>query len=445
VKELSFTDEILEQHPNLIKNGIVCPSEPFWFEYIETKYTELASDFPGLRGVIVSPGSPEGRASLAQRKCSCPVCEKTVLSDWYSSIILSMHRPLAEAGMCLAVREFSYRPVHQDALIEAVDSSPSDVVFCIKVTPHDFYPTFPHNPALGVLKRTQWIEYDVLGQFYGWGIFPCFMHDDLLERIEYAQRSGVSGALLRTEWERINDWWCLESPNRVNLITGSHLTAGSREQPDSLCRQWMEETGLSPSSGAVDLITELFLETWPVIKKGIYMDDFVFHDCSQFPLSIGRAWWTMENKHGLADWQPDRRGELHLDQRRIESLIEEKEQALSQIRRLSERVKKDHKALGAEFGRLLINLFGLFEDYIYGFRLIAEVNLYARWWQQEEDIPEAELWRIRFETSLKRLEDFTVKLDKLSSEPRHRHQLLMLLSAERARNNLRDGWHTLDR
>jgi hypothetical protein len=77
LKELTFSDEILERFPQLIKNGTVCPTEPVWFNYIETKYAELVRDFPGLKGIILSPGSPEGRSSLSQRKCGCPTCAAT--------------------------------------------------------------------------------------------------------------------------------------------------------------------------------------------------------------------------------------------------------------------------------------------------------------------------------------------------------------------------------
>ena len=41
VKEIGFPDEILELRPELLKEGVVCPSEPFWMEFIERKTDEL--------------------------------------------------------------------------------------------------------------------------------------------------------------------------------------------------------------------------------------------------------------------------------------------------------------------------------------------------------------------------------------------------------------------
>ena len=65
--------------------------------------------------------------------------------------------------------------------------APDDIVFCIKAMPHDFYLTFPDNPALGRLKREQWVEYDVLGQFFGWGVMPCFVFDDQTTSAHFSQ------------------------------------------------------------------------------------------------------------------------------------------------------------------------------------------------------------------------------------------------------------------
>jgi len=58
MKQLGFPDEVLEMRPELIKNGTVCPSEPFWYEYLEASVDELYRDFPTLACLIVSVGSP---------------------------------------------------------------------------------------------------------------------------------------------------------------------------------------------------------------------------------------------------------------------------------------------------------------------------------------------------------------------------------------------------
>src|SRR6185312_13828585 len=47
-KELSFHDVFLEFNPHLVKGGTICPNEPFWWSFLDTKYTELFQELPGL-------------------------------------------------------------------------------------------------------------------------------------------------------------------------------------------------------------------------------------------------------------------------------------------------------------------------------------------------------------------------------------------------------------
>src|SRR5690606_2015865 len=115
---------------------------------------------------------------------------------------------------------------------------------------HDFYPTFPHNPAIGRLRRTQWVEYDVYGQFYGMGVVPCFVYDDLRARLAHAVRHGVTGGLFRVEWERVNDWWCLETLNEVNLILAAALARGDDPTPEDVCRLWLEGRSMREDGAA---------------------------------------------------------------------------------------------------------------------------------------------------------------------------------------------------
>ena len=423
LKELTFSDEILERFPRLIKNGTVCPTEPVWFDYIETKYAELVCDFPGLKGIILSPGSPEGRSSLSQRKCGCPTCVATDMTDWYRAIIAAVHKPLAAGGVELAVREFSYKPDHQRAIVQALENSPPDIIFCAKVTPHDFYLTFPDNDVLGQLKRQQWIEYDVNGQYFGWGIFPAFVHADLRRRLDFAMARGVSGGVFRVEWERINDLYCLDTLNRLNLMYAAAYSRDGAADSDAIMETWLAERGqvLSPKEKA---FFRLFLDrSWDLIRKTIHVGDHVFHDSSMFPMSIARAWWTMEDKHSLYDWQPSRRNEL--DRISVAEVEAEKKDALEEIRTFKKRLsgfKTDRNGLFAELKRTL----EYYELYAEGFLLVAGICFVARDIGQGAAVDEPALAK-----RIAELESYRLRLVKLFGGAWHPHQLQLLMNPER--------------
>jgi hypothetical protein len=424
VKELAFPDEVLEMNPGLLKNGVVCPSEPFWAEFIEKKTEELVHDFPLLNGIILSPGSPEGRASRAQNKCRCTVCESTTLPDWYDRIIRAMHAPLRRTGKRLAVRDFAYKPADHAPLIEAVSRQPDDVIFCIKVTPHDFYPTFPDNPAIGRLPREQWVEYDTQGQFFGWGVFPCVMFDDIRQRLDHASRHGVTGGLFRSEWERVNDWWVLESLNVLNMVTAATLARDPSTTDEAIVTAWLRAQGLP--TNAAGWLQSMLRETWPILRGALFVGDFVFADCSMFPRSLGRAWWTMEVKHSLEAWAPAYRGRLDLDGERIELLMQEKRRAHASATALVARLQADTDAPAPLRARLQ-DCTALLPRYTQGMMLCAEVCLRARWHDRDPATSDTSAFR----AALARLEQFGKDLEPYVEAARYPHQTLMLLDYRR--------------
>jgi hypothetical protein len=425
VKELAFPDEVIEAHPHLVKGGQVCPSEPVWQDFIRAKTTELLQDFPRLAGIILSPGSPEGRAARSQNKCRCDVCKATDLVDWYDGIIRAMHAPLLAAGKRLAVRDFAYKPADHAPLIEAVGRQPDDVIFCIKATPHDFYPTFPNNPAFGVLQRPQWIEYDTQGQFYGWGVLPCFMADDIRARLRHVTAKGVTGGVFRTEWERINDWWVLESFNTLNTVAAALLARRPEVSNQEICTVWLRQNGWPETASG--WLADVLQPTWAILRGALYIDDFLFSDASMFPRSIGRAWWTMETKHSLVDWAPEYAGRLDLDAARIEALMQEKHTSHREAEALLARLDTPSPDVPDALRLKLHAACALLPRYVEGMALCADVCLRARWQERQPAVADS----LAFTGAVDRLERFGRALEPLAADPSVRHQAIMLLDHRR--------------
>jgi hypothetical protein len=433
IKQLGFSDEVLEMRPDLIKEGNVCPSEPFWLEFLENSVDELYRDFPKLSGLIISAGSPEGRASRAQNKCQCDLCKQTPLVDWYENLINAMWKPTENHGKRMAVRDFAYKPQDHEPLIAAMDRTPKDIIFCIKVTPHDFYPTFPHNSAIGRLKdRVQWLEYDTMGQFYGLAAVPGYVGEDLKARMEYGEQNGVTGAVFRVEWERVNDWWSLGTVNETNLISAAALTRGDDAATARVCELWLQSQGW-PAEAAPWLASALD-ETWDIIKRALYIDDFMFADSSFFPRGVEKAWWTMETKHSLIAWDPSRANDLKLGPQRMETLLAEKAEAVARVKVYAEKIRRGDPTVSKQLHEALVDQAELFVTYIEGFEACARVCLWAR--AKQEGVPGSDTALVE---AIDILEAYSQRIRPLTDEARYPHQISQLIDVHRVEDVLREG------
>ena len=436
VKEIGFSDEVLALRPEVVKDGIVCPSEPFWTEYVTSKTEELFADFPALAGMIVSFGSQESRASRVQNRCQCPLCRSEPLRDWYARFIRALHEPAARHGKRLAVRDFAYKPEDHAPLIDAVGAAHADVIFCIKAMPHDFYITFPDNPAIGRLPREQWVEYDVMGQFFGWGVMPCLVLTDLRARMAHWERERVVGAIFRIEWERINDLDCLDTLNETNLIAAAALASGEDIDATEVCRRWLAAHGRDVNAAA--WLAEILDATLPIVRHAAYIDDFVSADNSMLPRSVERAWWGMEVRDGLAAWDPRRRSDLDLDRAKTVRYVQEKDHALAAARALLSKLGNPAVVVDAGVRSFVEGQFAHFELWVEGLVLAAKVCLYSRWLLQTND-PVGSDDLSSLSTALAQLDAYASRARAVVEDSRVPHQVGMLVDHRRALDVVREG------
>lgn len=437
IKEIGFSDEVLAIHPELIKNGVVCPSEPFWQTYVEHKTGELFADFPLLAGMIVSFGSQESRASRVQNLCKCDLCAGEPLGAWYARFIEALREPASRHGKQLAIRDFAYKPQDHAPLIDAVDQAPQDVLFCIKAMPHDFYLSFPDNPAIAPRPRGQWVEYDVMGQFFGWGLMPCFVLDDLRRRMAHWARNGVEGGLFRIEWERINDLDALDTLNETNLIAAAALARGEEVDAIEVCRRWLASKDRDPRDAG--WLADVLGRTPQVVKQAAYMGDFVSADNSMLPRSIERAWWGMEQRDSLAAWDPARSDDLTLDRAKLAAFLREKEQALAAAQALVAHIEAPVDLADPALQHFVRSHFAHFVVWVEGLALCAKVCLLSRWLTQSPaSAGPADLQALSQTLAL--LEDYAARTEAMSNDTRIPHQVIMLIDPRRALDVVREGW-----
>jgi hypothetical protein len=439
-KELFFHEIFLELRPELAKGGAVCPTEPFWWEFLETKYTELFEELPDLAGIITAPGTGESKASIAANRCRCARCASCAPQDWFAQLLGAIHRPIRRAGKTFVVRDFVFDKKSQDRLAASFDILPSDVIISFKNTPHDYYPTFPDNPRLGRSGgRRQWIEFDCMAQYFGWGIGPAVMIEEYRRRLERAQRAGAEGAIFRTDWESLDGHTAFHTPNILNVYAGAMLSRELGTPAADIYDRWLADRGLlaaedAESRRAASAWAErLFSRTWEVVRRALYMNDCVFNDSSTFPVGLAHAWWLAEEKNSLRDWDPSKADALAPTEENVRRILAEKDETLVILDDIARVLAEPPPGL-AELALDDLRLrFDIFRRYVRGFRAAGRACILARYLTEGASSSaafRAEAIRL-FAAAQAELRDLIAEYEAFASATDHRYPVYLLLNPER--------------
>ncbi|MFC7397381.1 hypothetical protein ACFQU1_09285, partial [Chelatococcus sp. GCM10030263] len=352
-KELWFHDAIVELNPQVFKGGPLCPNEPVWMDFIRKKYEDLFSDIDGIAGIITAPATRESRLSISGHRCQCELCRSTPVENWYRNLLNAMYEPITAAGKTLVVRDFVFDRKTQTEIATAMEELPEDVIICLKNTPHDYYPTFPDNPRIGkVGPHRQWVEFEVMAQYYGWGVGPSHMVDDTRQRLAYAEAHNVEGVLVRTDWEALEAHSTFHTPNLLNLYAVAELSIDRDKPKRKIYRDWLTGEGYLKADAtdadieeAVDWAIALWGDSWEIVRRALYTNDCVFSDSSTYPVSLAHAWWLAEEKNSLRDWDPAKEHAMDADEPNVHRILAEKDEALRRVEALKDVVARRPKAL----------------------------------------------------------------------------------------------------
>jgi hypothetical protein len=387
IKEIWFVDPLLELVPGLRNaDGSICAGHPFWWEFLDLKLRELLKAVPDLAGVIVSPGTRESKVSISTNTCTCARCQATDPTDWYANLLGAMHRPLAEHGKSLAVRDFSYSADQQSRMLDAARRVSGDIIISLKNTPHDYYPTFPDNPRIGHTGGLrQWIEYDTWGQFFGLGVYPVSVIEDMQRRMRHALASGAEGIALRTDWEVITDAGAFNSPNILNVLGGAMLACDVDADLDAVYDAWARHGLYSPLREASVMsplrvpthpqaarrLRDFMRRAWTVMEQSAYVRGHLFHEDGQYCDTVDRSLDMLVRIHGRDDWEPGASRLLDPTPANLELIFAEKAAATREAAGLIELLRAEDLGLGEAMARDMNDMLRLYEVYARGFELCA--------------------------------------------------------------------------
>ena len=385
-KELWFYDAVFEQ-TGVMKNGVVCPCEPYWWEtYLPVKYDEFFANFPEIAGIITSTATRESRASLAHGKCGCELCKNADMQEWQKKVIMSIYQPIKKHGKKLVIRDFSYYPTEQSGVRAGVLDLPDDIGISIKNVPQDFYPTFPHNALIGhVGNREQWIEYEPMGEYFGFGVVPCELLEDVRDRIKYALQNGATGFTSRVDWEALPNHSAFDTVNALNVYAAAMFSLDPDLPGERVYRAWLEDYGLFAENlseegkeACVRRMMEVLGKSQSVVFKSCYVKKFLFGTNSKIPADIAYQDFVTEEFHGLHKWFPEHKHDMDMTSENIASFISEKQEAIDEANRHYDLLARENPGLDETFYNFLLGQLDITKMYAEQFYVVAKVYFYAK-------------------------------------------------------------------
>lgn len=442
-KELWYDEWILELQPDLInrETGKVCPSHPFWLEYLHEKLSELFREVSGIDGIIVSPGSRESKLSITANRCGCERCRAMQDDVWFARVIGAMDGVMRPLGKTLVVRDFAFGEHDQTVVLQGVNRTKANVVMSLKNTPHDFYPTFPTNPAIGRSGRREWIEFDTWGQFIGNGVFPVSVIEDMQCRMRDCLDRGAEGIFLRTDWENMPDACVFNSPNILNLIAGAMYAQRVDTSCDEIYREWARYGLFNPllpassdqrpealkNSEDYVFLRDFMRASWKIVEKTLFVRGHLFQDNSMAPYSMERGAEIMMKAHCMEEWLPGASQQVLPNDENLAAIFAEKAQAVKEVQALEDILQIDRLGFSPA---LTAGMHELLDLYVYYVRCY-EVACRAYFLCLKAEKTKKNADRLATETALIQMEQYAAVVRKRVEKGEYYHEIPRLVSYDR--------------
>ncbi len=310
----------------LNERGDIEVTSPVVKDYLENKMKDFFDQYPYMDGLILT--LHETRVpllKLTNQKLGKVERVKYVTKVLYDS--------LKAMGKELIVRPFASIEEDYVLMTKAYEEISTEMLIMDKWTQFDWSLTMPHNAFFNKIKNNPlMVETDIFGEFFGKGKLPLMLKDHIINKYAYCQSFGVKGYCSRIDRSGAHPFG---TPNEINLvIMSAHLNGENIDQKiDEFFNERYGECGKQ--------VKELMADTEEILSKIIYLKGYYFSELSRFPLlnhSKNHFYFEMQKKDfniASGEWFIPKNWERGT----LESVVEEKQQALEKATVLYEKVQ----------------------------------------------------------------------------------------------------------
>lgn len=260
----------------------VCPGKEISWELLRGKIREFFTKHPAVSGLQITTSETQVSAT----SCKCPDCSDMNDVDRFGRMAKKAWSACSAMGKILQFRTWGEIMGWHGEYERMVSGLPEGIVMSTKNTLGDFHLSDPPSHLIGAGDRTQVIEFDSWGEYYGWNQFPCYMGEAFSERLRICADRGVAQVATRINWEpRANFIFDHPYCNEVNVFAFSKLCEDPYRDPDDVLAEWLSSR--FPDS-AIPKAMDFYKLTYQAQYTWLDFKDFNCNDHSRVYQLMGR-------------------------------------------------------------------------------------------------------------------------------------------------------------
>ncbi len=257
--------------------------------FFQHSIPQILAALPTVRGLRLSLSTPD------------------ISSERWTSALRALYQGIRQQGRQLILRDYQDRTWPRQMLRAALETLPDDVRASVKATELDYRPGFANNPnLLNIHGNRKWLELDLWGLEYGWTLLPCYLLEEIQQRLAWLSQhagSAPEAISIRIDWEWLPDLALSDSLNELNLFGLSRLINEPDLSPRQIVSHWLQlRASASASSHDLSAIGDIIVASHEWSCKTPTLLGRVLQSHSRLPTDFAHALHLLHLDTRSANW-----------------------------------------------------------------------------------------------------------------------------------------------